>query len=95
MVCEGHFKSGKISVIIFLGPVLIKLHFRFMNDLCGKSRVTASMTHNNAASLFRKITLCLTKYFSEKLQKLPHFWNMTTYYIVLYFGIILFLYLNA
>ena len=35
MVCEGplllHFKSGKISVIIFLGPLLMELHFLFMN----------------------------------------------------------------
>ena len=27
-----HFKSGKISVIIFLGPLLMELHFLFMND---------------------------------------------------------------
>ena len=31
MVCEKilllHFKSGKISVIIFLGPLLMELHF--------------------------------------------------------------------
>ena len=36
MVCENflllHFKSGKISVIIFLGPLLMELHFLFMND---------------------------------------------------------------
>ena len=35
MVCEKilllHFKSGKISVIIFLGPLLMELHFLFMN----------------------------------------------------------------
>ena len=28
---ELHFKSGKISVIIFLGPLLMELHFLFMN----------------------------------------------------------------
>ena len=36
MVCEKilllHFKSGKISVIIFLGPLLMELHFLFMNE---------------------------------------------------------------
>ena len=26
-----HFKSGKISVIIFLGLLLMELHFQFMN----------------------------------------------------------------
>ena len=35
MVCESplllNFKSGKISVIIFLGPLLMELHFLFMN----------------------------------------------------------------
>ena len=35
MVCKKnlllHFKSGKISVIIFLGPLLMELHFLFMN----------------------------------------------------------------
>ena len=35
MVCENflllHIKSGKISVIIFPGPLLMELHFLFMN----------------------------------------------------------------
>ena len=35
MVCKNflllHFKSGKISVIIFLGPLLMELHILFMN----------------------------------------------------------------
>ena len=36
MVCEKilllHFKFEKISVIIFLDPLLMELHFLFMND---------------------------------------------------------------
>ena len=40
MVCEKilllHFKSGKIFVIIFLGPLLMELHFLFMNGFCAK-----------------------------------------------------------
>ena len=37
MVCEKfllmHFKSGKTSVINFLGPLLMALHFLFMNAI--------------------------------------------------------------
>ena len=46
MVCEKflllHFKSRKISVIIFLGLLLMELHFQFMNV---KGEVEDSMIH--------------------------------------------------
>ena len=42
MVCEIflllHFKSGKISVIIFFGPLLMELHFLFMNAYASNTK---------------------------------------------------------
>ena len=31
LVVKWHFKSGKICIIIFLGPLLMELHFLFLN----------------------------------------------------------------
>ena len=54
MLCERflllHFKSGKISVIIFLGPLLMELHFLFMNESChiaGVATLRNFTTHQN------------------------------------------------
>ena len=50
MVCEKilllHFKSGKISVIIFLGPLLMELHLLFMNGHLHTDRPLSQPMHH-------------------------------------------------